>query len=184
MGRYYLVVPTDNDFEDSVGAAAVLLGDRWTFLILREAFFGAKRFNEFAENLGLSRNILSSRLKMLVSQGIFEEHPYGPSKARNEYRLAQAGRDIFPIVVALLQWGDKYLAGAHGRSIVLQHTRCGGDADPQLVCRTCHEPLELSEVLPTPGPGASEWVREHLSQLSGGVFVAPDSGPVAPATDR
>jgi DNA-binding HxlR family transcriptional regulator len=166
----------EQNYEDSVGAAAVLLGDRWTFLILREAFFGAKRFNEFAENLGLSRNILSSRLKMLVSQGIFEEHPYGPSKARNEYRLAQAGRDIFPIVVALLQWGDKYLVGSRGPSIVLRHTRCGGNADPLLVCGACHEPIELHEVLPTPGPGASEWVREHLSQLGDSAFVESQAG--------
>jgi DNA-binding HxlR family transcriptional regulator len=167
---------TEQDFEDSVGAASNLLGDRWTFLILREAFFGTRRFNEFAENLGVSRNILSSRLKLLVSQGIFEEHPYGPSKVRNEYRLAQAGRDIFPIVVALLQWGDKYLVGSLGPSIVLKHTTCGNDADPLLICRACHEPIELGEILPTPGPGASEWVRDHLSQLTDSAFVEP-GGP-------
>ncbi len=165
---------TEQSFEDSVGAAAALLGDRWTSLILREAFFGTRRFNEFAENLGLSRNILSSRLKMLVAHGIFEEHPYGPSKARNEYRLAQAGRDIFPIVVALLQWGDKHLVGERGPSIVLQHTRCGNDADPLLVCRACREPIELGEILPTPGPGASAWVRQHLSQLTRSAFLEPD----------
>jgi DNA-binding HxlR family transcriptional regulator len=152
------------DLEDSVRAAAQLLGDRWTFLILREAFFGAQRFNEFAENLGLSRNILSNRLKMLVAQGILEQHPYGPSATRHEYRLAQAGRDIFPIVVALLQWGDKHLAGGRGPSIVLRHSRCGGDADPLLVCRTCGEPIEVGDVVPTPGPDASDWVRERLSQ--------------------
>lgn len=161
----------EQDFEDSVGAAATLLGDRWTFLILREAFFGTRRFNEFAENLGLSRNILSNRLKLLVAQGIFEEHPYGPSKARNEYRLAQAGRDIFPIVVALLQWGDKYLVGSRGPSIVLKHTRCNNNADPLLVCGACQEPIKLGEILPTPGPGASEWVRQHLSQLTNSAFV-------------
>ncbi len=166
---------TEQDFEDSVGAAASLLGDRWTFLILREAFFGTRRFNDFAENLGLSRNILSKRLKLLVSQGIFEEHPYGPSKARNEYRLAPAGRDIFPIVVALLQWGDKHLAGSRGPSIVLEHTTCGGDADPLLTCRTCDRPIELGEIVPTPGPGASRWVREHLSQLADSAFAAPSS---------
>jgi DNA-binding HxlR family transcriptional regulator len=166
-------MPGEQDLEDSVGAAAELLGDRWTFLILREAFFGTRRFNEFAQNLGLSRNILSNRLKMLVSQGIFEQHPYGPSKARNEYRLAQAGRDIFPIVVALLQWGDKYLAGSRGPSIVLKHTRCGNDADPLLICRACQEPIELGEILPTPGPGASEWARQRLSQLTDSAFVEP-----------
>ncbi len=161
----------DQDFQDSVGAAAKLLGDRWTFLILREAFFGTRRFSEFAENLGVSRNILSSRLKLLVSHGIFEEHPYGPSKVRNEYRLAQAGRDIFPIVVALLQWGDKHLAGSSGPSIILEHAPCGNDAYPLLVCRACREPIELGEILPTPGPGASEWVREHLSHLDDSAFV-------------
>jgi DNA-binding HxlR family transcriptional regulator len=164
-------MPGEQNLEDSVGATAELLGDRWTFLILREAFFGARRFNEFAQNLGLSRNILSDRLKMLVARGIFEQRPYGPSKARNEYRLAEAGRDIFPIVVALLQWGDKHLAGAHGPSIVLKHTRCGGDADPLLICRACQEPIELGEILPTPGPGASEWVRQRLSQPADSAFA-------------
>lgn len=164
-------MPGEQEFEDSVGAASELLGDRWTFLILREAFFGTRRFNEFAENLGLSRNILSNRLKLLVSKGIFEEHPYGPSKARNEYRLAQAGRDIFPIVVALLQWGDKYLVGSRGPSIVLKHRRCGSDADPLLICRACQEPIELGEILPTPGPGASEWARQRLARLADSAFV-------------
>jgi len=162
------------DFEDSVAAAADLLGDRWTFLILREAFFGTRRFNEFAQNLGLSRNILSSRLKTLVSKGILQARPYGPGRARNEYRLAQPGRDIFPIVVALLQWGDKHIAGEHGPSVVLKHTRCGNDADPQLICRACREPIELGEILPTPGPGASEWVRRRLSELAGDAFLETD----------
>jgi DNA-binding HxlR family transcriptional regulator len=164
----------ETGFEDSVGAASELLGDRWTFLILREAFFGTRRFNEFAANLGLSRNILQNRLKMLVTQGIFEEHPYGPSKTRNEYRLTTAGRDIFPIVIALLQWGDKYLADSRGPSIVLQHTRCTNPADPLLVCRACHEPIELAEIRPTPGPGASDWVRRRLSELAGSAFADSD----------
>lgn len=151
-------------FDDSVGAAAALLGDTWTFLILREAFFGVQRFNEFAENLGLSRNILSNRLKTLVAKGIFEMRPYGPGKARYEYRLAKPGRDIFPIVVALLQWGDKYLVDSRKPSIVLKHTVCGGDADPHLVCASCGEQIELGGIVPTPGPGASQWVRERLSQ--------------------
>jgi DNA-binding HxlR family transcriptional regulator len=163
--------------EDSVGAAAQLLGDRWTFLILREAYFGTRRFNEFAENLGLSRNILSERLKLLVAHGIFEQRPYGPSKTRSEYRLAPAGRDVFPIVVALLQWGDKHLVGRDGPSIVLRHTRCGADADPVLVCRSCGEPIDVGEVIPSPGPGASEWTRERLAQLTeDSAFAAADDG--------
>ncbi len=158
--------PAEHAIEDSVGAASELLGDRWTFLILREAFFGTHRFNEYAQNLGLSRNILSNRLKTLVAQGILTAHPYGPGQTRNEYRLAPAGRDIFPIVIALLQWGDRYLSGSRGPSIVLEHTPCGHDADPQLVCRACHEPIALHEIRPIAGPGASQWVRRRLAQLT------------------
>lgn len=150
-------------FDDSVGAAATLLGDRWTFLILREAFFGTQRFNEFAQNLGVSRNILSSRLKTLVAKGIFEMHPYGAGKTRYEYRLAKPGRDIFPIVVALLQWGDRYLVESEEPSIILKHTLCGEDANPYLVCDSCGEPVAIGDVVPTPGPGASKWVRERLA---------------------
>lgn len=152
------------ELDDSVGAAAELLGDRWTFLILREAFFGTRRFTEFAQNLGLSRNILSGRLKTLVAQGIFEMHPYGSGKVRYEYRLAKPGRDIFPIVVALLQWGDKYLVESQEPSIVLKHTLCGEDANPHLVCDSCGKPIDLGEMVPVPGPGASKWVRDRLSQ--------------------
>ncbi len=161
----------EHRFEDSVGAASELLGDRWTFLILREAFFGTRRFNEFAHNLRLSRNILTDRLKMLVSRNILEQHPYGPSGTRHEYRLTQAGRDIFPIVIALLQWGDQHLAGSHSPSIILTHASCGHNADPQLVCRACHRPIELHEIQPTPGPGASDWVRDRLAQLVNNRFA-------------
>jgi DNA-binding HxlR family transcriptional regulator len=157
----------EQDFDDSVAATAQLLGDRWTFLILREAFYGVRRFNEFAQNLGVSRNILSQRLKLLVSHGIFEARPYGPSEARYEYQLAQPGRDIFPIVVALRQWGDKYLAGENGPAIVFKHIACGNEADPQLVCRACGEPIDVGDIMPTAGPGANDWVRERLAELTG-----------------
>ena len=157
-----------------------LLGDRWTFLILREAFFGTQRFNEFAENLGLSRNILSDRLKALVAAGIFEMHPYGPAQSRYEYRLAEPGRDIFPIVVALLQWGDKYLNESGKPSIVLKHLRCGEDADPRLVCASCGEPVDVREIAPTPGPGVSGWVRERLTTLTTALEADFDSGEGRP----
>ncbi len=153
-------------FEDPVQAAAELLGDRWTFLILREAFFGTQRFNVFAENLGLSRTILTNRLKALVEKGVFELRPYGPGGTRQEYHLAEAGRDIFPIVVALLQWGDKHLASRPERSIILKHTLCGQDADPQFLCSSCGEPVGLGNVIPTPGPGATEWVKRRVTPLA------------------
>jgi DNA-binding HxlR family transcriptional regulator len=160
---------------DSVGRATDFLGDRWTFLILREAYFGTKRFNEFAEALSISRNILSDRLKVLVSNGILTQHPYGPSGVRYEYRLAQPGRDLYPTILALLQWGDKYLAGPDGPTVLLKHTRCGHLADPRLVCDGCGEQIEVGHVLPLPGPGAPDWLRQRLEELS--------DSPFADATD-
>ncbi len=156
---------------DSVGRATELLSDRWTFLILREAYFGTKRFNEFANALGVSRNILTDRLRVLVTHGLLEQHPYGPSGARHEYRLAEPGRDLYPAIVALLQWGDKYLVGDEGPSVILEHTRCGKPANPRLVCDSCGEKIEVGEVLPLPGPGAPDWLRERLAGVTGGAFA-------------
>jgi len=158
----------DTTAEDSLGRATALLCDRWTFLIMREAYFGTRRFNDFAKALGVSRNILTDRLRVLVAHGLLEQRPYGPSGTRHEYLLAQPGRDLYPAIVSLLQWGDKYLVGKEGPSVVLHHTRCGKLANPRLVCGSCREKIEVDEVLALPGPGATAWLRERLTTLSSG----------------
>jgi DNA-binding HxlR family transcriptional regulator len=95
---------------DSAGRALSLVGERWTMLILREAFFGVRRYGQFARNLGIPRPTLSLRLRKLVDAGLLERVPYSTGTDRYEYRLTQAGRDLFPAVIALMRWGDKYLA--------------------------------------------------------------------------
>jgi DNA-binding HxlR family transcriptional regulator len=138
---------------ESVGRALALVGERWTLLILREAFFGVRRFGQLARNLGIPRPTLSSRLRTLVEAGLLERAPYARDPDRFEYTLTPAGRDLFPAIVALMQWGDEHLAGSEGPPIVLRHHACGELADPHLTCRHCGEEIDAHSVTPEAGPG-------------------------------
>jgi DNA-binding HxlR family transcriptional regulator len=137
----------------SVARAMDILGERWTMLIMREAFYGVRRFSDMQRNLGIARNILSTRLQALVRAGIFERRLYQAEPERFEYRLTQAGRDLYPAVIAIMKWGDEYLADEAGPPVVLRHT-CGELIDPVLVCDCCGRPLHPHDVTPEPGPGA------------------------------
>src|SRR5919112_6192237 len=97
----------------SVGRAMDILGERWTFLILRESFYGVRRFSDMQRNLGIARNILSSRLQTLVAAGVLERVRSEGSE-RHEYRLTEMGKDLYPALVAIMRWGDEHLAGEDG----------------------------------------------------------------------
>jgi len=137
----------------SVGRAMDILGERWTMLIMREAFYGVRRFSDMQRNLGIARNILSTRLQSLVRAGILERRLYQEEPERFEYRLTQAGRDLYPAVIAIMKWGDAHLSDDAGPPVVLRHS-CGELIDPVLVCDHCREPLHPHDVTPEPGPGA------------------------------
>jgi DNA-binding HxlR family transcriptional regulator len=146
--------PLRHRFErDSVKASVDLLVDRWTFLILREAFFGVRRFGELQRNLGIARTVLSARLKQLVAEGVLERRAYREDPPWYEYRLTQKGLDFYPVALALMRWGDQYLAGPAGPPTVLRHRACGELADPRWVCGHCGEALSARDVVPEPGPG-------------------------------
>jgi DNA-binding HxlR family transcriptional regulator len=136
---------------ESVGRALELVGERWTLLILREAFFGVRRYGQLARNLGIPRPTLSTRLKRLVEAGLLEKVAY--DEDRHEYRLTDAGKGLFPAVVALMNWGDTYLPTPDGPPIVLRHNDCGRHADPYLACRHCGGEITATAVTPEPGPG-------------------------------
>jgi DNA-binding HxlR family transcriptional regulator len=136
----------------SVARTMEILGERWTFLILREAFYGVRRFSDMQRNLGIARNILSNRLQTLVGAGILERRQYQAEPERYEYRLTEAGRDLYPAIISIMRWGDRHLCGG-GPPVELMHS-CGEAADPVLVCGNCHEPLHPHDVTPVPGPGA------------------------------
>ena len=123
-----------------------ILGERWTVLILRESFYGVRRFSEMQRNLGIARNILSARLQTLVGAGVLERRRAEEGE-RHEYRLTDMGRDLFPVLVAIMRWGDTHLAGEQGPPLALRH-KCGHDAEPEIVCSHCHEPLRARDVTP------------------------------------
>ena len=141
---------------ESVGRTLELVGERWTLLILREAFFGVRRFGQLARNLNIPRPTLSSRLRTLVDAGLLERVLYAQDPDRHEYRLTAAGRDLFPAIVALMRWGDAHLAGPAGPPIVLRHHGCGEIADPRLTCQHCGQEIDARNVSPEPGPGFRE----------------------------
>jgi DNA-binding HxlR family transcriptional regulator len=139
--------------EDSVGRALGLVGERWTMMILREAFFGVRRYGQFARNLEIPRPTLSLRLRKLVDAGLLDRVPYSSEPLRHEYRLTRAGRDLFPAVIALMRWGDEYLSGPRGAPIVLRHDSCGSLTHPRLTCEVCGEEIDTRNVTPERGPG-------------------------------
>ena len=136
----------------SIAAAMDILGERWTFLILREAFYGVRRFSDMQRNLGIARNILSTRLQTLVRAGILERRRYQEEPERFEYRLTAAGRDLYPAIITIMRWGDEHLAGELGPPVVLRHNLCGHEADPVLVCSHCREELHPHDVTPERSP--------------------------------
>src|SRR3954453_19111544 len=133
----------------SVARTLELVGERWTLLIIRDAFTGVRRFGDFAAHLGIARNVLQDRLERLVEEGVLRKVPYQERPLRHEYRLTDMGRDLWPTIVALLQFGDRHLAG-DGPPMLLLHRGCGGEQDERRMCRRCGAALELRDVEAVP----------------------------------
>ena len=144
-----------SDSNCSVARTLGVMGDRWTMLVLREAFFGVRRFEAMQRNLGIARNVLTDRLHKLVEHGILARVPYQERPERHEYRLTEKGLGLYAPLIALMKWGDEHLAEPEGPPVVLRHETCGCDTTPTLTCSCCGEALDPREVRPTPGPGAS-----------------------------
>jgi DNA-binding HxlR family transcriptional regulator len=133
--------------DDPITRTMETLGERWTFLILRQAFFGVRRFNQMQRNLGVSRNILAARLRMLVDMGVMKRRRYRTSPDFYEYRLTERGLALYPPILAFTQWGDRYLPRDESRpALVLRHKPCGELADPLMVCSCCGKPMHARDV--------------------------------------
>ena len=139
----------------SVAGTLALVGERWTFLVLREAFFGVRRFDDFQRLLGIARNVLTARLSTLVDAGILAKQPYREhgSRERMEYRLTARGAELVPAVLALMQWGDRHLTGPQGPPICPVHAGCGAPVKTRLTCAAGHD-VGPHDVEPVAGPGA------------------------------
>jgi DNA-binding HxlR family transcriptional regulator len=127
--------------DDSVERALGEVGDHWTFLVLREAFFGVRRFDEIQDRIGVSPAVLAGRLKRLVASGVLERVRYSDRPPRFEYRLTDKGLDLYDVILALVRWGDRWLAGGDPVPLRLEHV-CGHVPDLRLRCDGCGEALE------------------------------------------
>jgi DNA-binding HxlR family transcriptional regulator len=140
----------------SLGAAVEIIGERQTFLVLREAFNGVRRFGDMQRRTAMPRQVLSDRLARLVDEGLLRKVPYQSSgqRRRDEYRLTEKGLDLYPVLVALMAWGDRYEVGAEGPATLLRHRDCGEPVGVQVTCRAGHVLDSARDVTPVPGPGA------------------------------
>ena len=134
----------------SVARTLAVIGERWTMLILREAFMDRHRFDEFQRNTGIARNILAARLRALVANGILERAEGEDEHTRVEYRLTKKGMDLYPVMVSMLRWGDTWLCGDKGPPLTLVHRGCGAKATPAFVCPGCGESVNARDMLAVP----------------------------------
>ena len=130
----------------SIARSLEIIGEWWTPLILREAFFGVTRFDEFHHRLGISRNILSTRLDTLVEAGVMERRVYEEARGRSDYVLTDMGRELWPVLTMLRQWGDKWLVGEANAPVSLVHATCSNVAHVEPVCSECGERIERRDV--------------------------------------
>jgi DNA-binding HxlR family transcriptional regulator len=133
----------------SIARTLEVVGEKWALLAVREVFLGNYRFDEMVRRTGAPRDTLAARLRTLVEGGILERRPYSDRPVRYEYRLTPAGRDLYPVILGLLRWGDEHLAGEAGPPLVLTHS-CGNRLVPELTCQACGQPVDPRDVTRQP----------------------------------
>lgn len=137
----------------SVARTIAIIGDRWTMMIIRDCFNGSRRFDEFQVSLGISRTIVTDRLNLLVEEGVLTKVPYQEKPIRYEYRLTEKGLDLYPILLSMFSWGDRYYATKEGPPLLFRHKTCGHDFHSKVCCSECDQELKPREVEVRAGPG-------------------------------
>lgn len=137
----------------SVARTLHLIGEPWSPLILRDVYVGITRFDDLQADLGIARNVLAARLEWLVEHGVLDRHIYDEAQRRYDYRLSEKGRELAPVLMAFMAWGDRWTAGEAGPPANLRHVACGELSVPVVVCDKCREPLTAETVTVEPGPG-------------------------------
>lgn len=133
------------EMDCSIARTLEVIGEWWTMLILRESFNGVRRFDGFQERLGIARNVLAARLQRLVDSGILERRRYQERPERFEYRLTDKGRDLYPVLMSCLRWGDKWAVTEAGPPVLFTH-KCGHAPGMILACQHCGEEINPREV--------------------------------------
>jgi DNA-binding HxlR family transcriptional regulator len=160
------------EFRCSLSRSLELMGDWWTMLILRDLYLEVNRFDDLVEDLGISRNLLTTRLGELVESGVVERVQYQERPPRYEYRLAASGKELVPILFALTAWGDRWAVPDQGKPLELRHKECGAICVPEVACSECGGAVTADNVTPLPGPGGAPgpgtWVvARRLLEASG-----------------
>lgn len=137
----------------SIARTLDVVGEWWTLLIIRDALRGTRRFDDFRANLGLARSVLTARLRRLTDAGILTREAYSEHPPRYEYQLTDKGRALFPVIAALLRWGDDWAVGPNGPPVEFEHS-CGHRIVPELTCPHCHKKVTTKNTRSMPGPGA------------------------------
>ena len=150
----------------SIARTLEIVGEKWALLAVREVFLGNRRFDEMVRRTGAPRDTLAARLRTLVGGGILERRQYSEHPARYEYRLTEAGRDLYPVIVALMRWGDEHLADDDGPPLILTH-RCGHRLVAQLICEACGEPLDPRDTTRVEPRDASPLDTQYVTPLPG-----------------
>ena len=151
----------------SIARTLAVVGEKWTFLVLREVFRGVRRFDDVRAVTGAPRQVLADRLAALVDQGVLRRHPYREPgrRARHEYRLTEKGFDLYPVLLALLAWGDRHVASPDGPALRAEHRACGAEVTLHVRCADGHEVTVLRDVVPRPGPGAQPALRRRAEDV-------------------
>jgi DNA-binding HxlR family transcriptional regulator len=149
----------------SIARASQLLGDGWTIMLLRELFWGASRYEDFQTNTGIASNVLAVRLKRLVDAEVVSKQPVEGDGRRFDYVLTQRGRELFPLLMGVMAWGDKYTPGDKGPLVLLRHASCGKRTKPGLVCTACGEAIRPHELQTEFNPRYEE--LRGMQRLSG-----------------
>ena len=147
-------MPAFSEFACSIARAVDVVGEWWTFLILRDLFAGMRRNDEIQRDLGIASNILAARLKTLREAGLVERTADPDDARRWCYVLTGRGRELYPVLLALMAWGDKWMAAPGRQPLLVVHARCGQVTAAVPCCSVCREPLALADLQFLPGPGA------------------------------
>ncbi|MEF9957071.1 MAG: helix-turn-helix domain-containing protein [Acinetobacter sp.] len=143
-----------------VAKALSVLGDRWTMLILRNAFLGIRRFDDFQRSLGLTRHVLSERLKRLVEHGVLVKVPYIDRQERFEYQLTEKGLALYPVMLSMMQWADNWMDKGIEKPTEFIHKTCGNVLNPKVICAECDQPLHAKDIDIAAGNGYSKMLQQ------------------------
>lgn len=153
----------------SIARTLAIFGDKWTLLIIRDAFRRVRRFSDFQKSLGIPKHRLSDRLNKLVDTGVLKKVLYDENRSRYEYRLTPKGLDLFPVLMTFVQWGDRWATDQDGSPVVFRHLTCGEVSQPKYVCDQCDEPVDARNFQPEVGSGIAK-------KISRGEMSTDDQG--------